>query len=93
MDLEPAGGLQDDLRFGLLTALLWNVNRDRKKTKAKQPSDFYPSLAVEDEQDADSIKNMMQYIAAAGGAAEAGADEIAKALGRLTAGGRLERER
>lgn len=66
MELEPAGGMQDDLRFGLLLALLFNVNRDRKKTAAKEPADFFPSLKADGpEQSDEQISGMLAMIAAA----------------------------
>lgn len=43
--LEPFGGLQDDLRAGAIASTIANVNRDSDKTpRPFEPGDFFPSL-------------------------------------------------
>lgn len=45
--LEPWGSLQDDFRFGQITAAIWNTNIDPKKSQMLRPEDFMPPLKRE----------------------------------------------
>lgn len=74
-EVEPWGGQQDDQRAGYMTAILYNANRDPKKTTAASASDFFPSLGrgrqqqkrypLTDPDEWNSVMNMAKVIATA----------------------------
>lgn len=45
-NIEPFGPMQEDLRAGYATSILYNVNR-AEKSQAKSPGDFFHSLKQE----------------------------------------------
>ena len=43
-EVEPFGEERADLRAGIIASIIANVNRDPKKGKAYQPTDFMPKF-------------------------------------------------
>lgn len=46
-ELEPWGTPHEDLRFGMLLQLLYDANRDRRKSRSRKPWDWLPSCKPE----------------------------------------------
>lgn len=48
-NIEPFGETRDDLRAGIISATIANVNRDPKKGPPFTPQDFMPNFEPEEE--------------------------------------------